>query len=167
MDEFGEPRPAIFTLDLICEPKATGAPLPLEFAMIAGEQHGDTAIRLKTAHACPLQTPPPCSAGQIGGRAAKWTGGSGSAGAVESGSGSGGGGISWLGLIAALLSSFALLAVLFVGFAPMSLRSALAAQLSSLSGGGSDASWEAVQAEMADERQGRRAPPFDMEYRAL
>ena len=62
----------------------------------------------------------------------------------------------------------ALLAFLFVGFAPLSLRSALERRAAMMHGDDAEpVSWAAVQAEDLAAGPMRRGGGFDMEYRAL
>jgi hypothetical protein len=59
LDEYGEPRPAVLTIDFLCEPNAPpAAPPPLESITIQGQQRADTSLRLRSALACPAHLPP-------------------------------------------------------------------------------------------------------------
>ena len=185
LDEWGQPRPPLLTVDLVCEPKAPRPTMPLEIITIAGQQPSDTAMRLRTPYACPAHRPPPTAAMCAGGSgsgsdAAAAAGG---VGAPASSSGTpavpanvvarAGGGMSWLQFFGALFCAVVVVVMLFLGFAPLSLRSALAPHLAYVGAAEMDtSSWAPVHAAPAeDDRPARRqhggGGAFDMEYRAL
>ena len=63
VDEWGQPRPPLLVVDLICDPAATSTSLTsLESVTILGQQRADTALRLRTAHACPTRHMPAAAA---------------------------------------------------------------------------------------------------------
>lgn len=202
LDEYGEPRPSLLTVDLVCEPSAPSPGLPLEVISIAGEQPADTALRLRSPHACPVHAPPvvsaaACAAADAAAAEATTDAPSSSPSSTPAGVAdpppsavesplvdaepaaiaSGGRGVRGAGrersgwqLVAALVCAIVLLGVFAVGFAPLSLRTALERRAQDAMHGAADpdepAGWTAASA--ASLPAGPARCTFDhMEYRAI
>ena len=161
LDEYGQPRPSLLTVDLVCEPTAPLPAAPLQMITITGQQPGDTTLKLRSPAACPTHAAA-CSAGSAGEpstatpaagplalppatasmamspmsytasppkpAAQIMPGGSGPAVSPPTVEARPSGGLNWL---AAFLTAGILGVLLFLGFAPMSLRERLNARINS------------------------------------
>ena len=135
VDEWGNPRPPLLTVDLVCEPTAPVPAAPMEVITLTGQQPGDTTLKLRSPLACPVKSlarTPTEAACKVAAAAGFPSEGASSpaterptaadqAAAARSRA-SGGGGWSWF---AGLLSCMLLGVLLFFVYAPISLRARL------------------------------------------
>ena len=178
LDEWGAPRPPTFTLDVVCDATAPLPAAPLERVQLLGQKRADTSLRMRTRAACPtrsalcvpLPTAPAAVSGgdddDVGDAASGEDGVTGATGkGVAAGSRPNGGGRSpWVFLLS-VLSALAMLALLLLGFAPLSMRRSLR--------GRAVQQWSALDADEpladADGAHGFHRPPdqAEMPYRAM
>ena len=116
-DEWGQPRPPMLTVDLVCDPGAPLPAAPLEKIVLFGQQAADTSLRMRSRAGCPTKAPPLACTSAAGGSSGMPSGAHANAPS---------GGNVWT-LVGALVGSVALLTVLLLGFAPLSLRRSLRA----------------------------------------
>ena len=130
LDEWGQPRPPLLTVDLVCEPAAPLPAAPLEYISLIGQQPGDTTLKLRTPLACPTHSSARLPSVEACAAAAAAADGSasGGTGRAAAAARSSGGGVSWF---AALLSALILAGLLLFGFAPISLKERLVQRMQS------------------------------------
>lgn len=178
VDEWGQPRPPLLTVDLVCEPTAPIPAAPMQVIALSGQQPGDTTLKLRTPYACPTHssertpTARACKTAALTGYAdedATSAEDAGADAATAVRARPSGGGWSWL---AALLSCVILGSLLFFVFSPVSLRSRLSGFQDSFA---ADGSWpRAMTGEDDDDAllaaggpRVRRPGHQDIDYRAM
>ena len=119
-DEWGQPRPPMLTVDLVCEPTAPRPAAPLELVSLLGQVQTDVSLRLRSPLACPAKPVPPHAgtaplSGDVDGSSVAAPGAIGSADEDEDGGG-------WLQFIFAFCAAGALAVAAMLGLAPLSLR---------------------------------------------
>ena len=170
-DEYGEPRPPLLTVDFVCEPRITG-PAILEVITIAGESTADTALRIRSVHACPTHRLCATAATGAAAAAAQRSPADGAPASVDDDMAAydnpadvdSGVGLSWWQVLLATLLAVGLLGVLFVNFAALKLRGAFAPPLAAMGVASvTDTDWAAAVLGDDDEHE----PGFGRSYRAI
>ena len=161
-DEWGNPRPAAFTVDFLCDPTAPLPAGPLDAITLFGQPRADTTVRMKTPAACPILNPSPVVGAAAANAIAAAAVAAAAATAAAHGAAVNGAPPNAFVMLLAFVAALGILALLLIWFAPLSMkRGSMAPSYPTAWPVAHQQGWAAVHGGETEEFDGRSA------YRAM